>query len=105
MASTGTLRDDEKIPFTLSGVDGGGNPEPIHDAVVSLSDQTKGTVEMNPDGLTGFFVAAGPFGPVQVHCRALNALDEAIEGTGDLTILQSAATRVVVDFGSPLPKA
>jgi hypothetical protein len=105
MASTATLRDTERIPFTLSGVDGAEHPEPIHAALVELSDPSKATVEMNPDGLTGFIVASGPHGPVQVQVHALNELDEPIEGFGDLLIVPSAAVRVVVDFGAPQPKA
>jgi hypothetical protein len=73
----------------------------------SLSDDTLGTIDVAPDGLSAYFVTAGLTGLCQVSVQAdadLGAGVRSIAATLDIQVEPSEAVSLSISAGTPEAK-
>jgi len=106
--ATLVLTDMQKVPLSVSFLDGAGNPAPVDGSPVwGSSDPTVVDVVPAPDGLSAVATAVGPLGTAQVNVTAdadLGSGIETITGLLDVNVVADKAVSVAISAGTPEPK-
>lgn len=102
----GRMSNTEKLPFSISPVDGAGNPSSVENLVVEPLDAADLTVEMT-DATSGFIVSGSTLGDFKVRFRADARIGDGevvVEEVHDVTVAVPEATTLGGTFGAPVPK-
>ena len=102
------LTNAQKVGLSLQPLDQYGNPARVDGTPLwGLSDETLGTLDVAPDGLSAEFTTSGTLGVEQVNATAdadLGAGVRPITATLDIQIEPSEAVSLGIVAGVPEPK-
>lgn len=102
------LTNAQKVRIRVEPADEYGNPAPVDGVPVwSLSDPSLITLELEPDGMSGYAITVGPVGTCTLTVTADADMGPGvvpISGNLDLIVVQSQATFIGFSTDAPEPK-
>jgi hypothetical protein len=98
-----TLKADQKLPFTISGVDEVGNPVPLDGPPPVFAVDNPGvlTLAVAPAGFSGEVAATGMLGTTVLSVSGATASGLEYTGSAAVDVIPGDVAGVAIAFGAP----